>query len=177
MTTTSDFEPSCVLCALDFEQPVSGLLDTAISIAQRFDATLHLVHVWLPAVALTPEGGMVPATSDLDAVAATLGEQLEGVAATVRRRHPRVATKLLSGTAWREIVGYAEAHDCDLIVAGTHGRTGISRIVEGSVAERIVRAASVPVLIVPVHHADDAARGKKPPIEEREQEEPCSMEA
>jgi len=176
MTMTSDFEPSCVVCALDFEQPVSGLLDTAISIAQRFDATLHLVHVWIPSVALTPEGGMIPATSELDAVATSLHEQLNDVAASVRHRHPRVVTKLVSGTPWREIVTYAEMYDCDLIVAGTHGRTGIARLVEGSVAERIVRASSVPVLVVPVHHAGEAVSAKSKPTDERDMEDACSAE-
>jgi len=174
---TREFEPSCVVCALDFEQPVSGLLDTAISIAQRFDATLHLVHVWLPAVALTPEGGMIPATSELDAVAGTLREQLEALATSVRPRHPRVVAKLLPGTPWREIVGYAESHDCDLIVAGTHGRTGISRLMEGSVAERVVRASKIPVLIVPMPHDEGAVTGQKIPTNEDELEEPCTATA
>lgn len=168
--STREFEPSCVVCALDFEEPVSGLLDTAISIAQRFDATLHLVHVWMPAVALTPEGGMIPATSELDVVASTLRDQLDALATSVRPRHARIVTKLLPGTPWREIVGYAETHECDLIVAGTHGRTGLSRLVEGSVAERVVRASSIPVLIVPVRHGGDATELKNIPTEEGTEE-------
>ena len=171
--TTKEFEPSCVVCALDFEQPVSGLLDTAISIAQRFDATLHLVHVWMPAVALTPEGGMIPGASELDVVASTLRDQLEMLARSVRPRHGRVVTKLLPGTPWREIVGYAETHACDLIVAGTHGRTGLSRLVEGSVAERVVRASNIPVLIVPMHRDGEAGQLKNIPTEE-ETEESCA---
>jgi len=57
--TINEFEPRGVVCALDFEQPVDGLLDTAISIAQRFDATLHLVHVWLPNVNNGTQGPQV----------------------------------------------------------------------------------------------------------------------
>lgn len=166
--TTQNFEPGCVMCALDFEQPVSGLLDTATSIATRFDATLHLVHVWLPAVALTPEGGLVPASSELAGVAASLSENLDAIATAVRRTHPRVKTALLTGTPWREIVTYAEMHDCDLIVAGTHGRTGIAHLIEGSVAERIVRASSVPVLVVPNHPVTEPARSKARPEDESE---------
>lgn len=177
ITTTRTFEPGCVVCALDFEQPVSGLLDTATSIAQRFDATLHLVHVWLPAVALSPEGGMLPISSELDSVAASLNENLESIASSVRRSHPRVETALLSGTPWREIVTYAEMHGCDLIVAGTHGRTGIARLVEGSVAERIVRASPVPVLVVPNQHETEPVRAKPLPTEEYEDDAPIPQPA
>jgi nucleotide-binding universal stress UspA family protein len=168
MTTTKDFEPSAVVCALDFEQPVDGLLDTAVSLAQRFDATLHLVHVWMPAVALMPEGGMIPTTSDIETVSSTLTEQLDAIASAVRRSHSRVVTQLLPGTPWREIVRYAEDHDCDLIVAGTHGRTGLSRLVEGSVAERVVRASSIPVLVVPIHRPDEVAPSKRHPAIEHD---------
>jgi len=167
-TTANDFEPSCVVCALDFEQPVSGVLDTAISIAARFDATLHLVHAWLPAVALSPEGGMLPGANELDALATNLGDRLESTAAAVRLRHARVTTGLVPGTPWREIVRYAEQHDADLIIAGTHGRSGIARLLEGSVAERVVRTSSIPVLVVPIHHVDDPTRSKERPVMETE---------
>ena len=57
----------------------------------------------------------------------------------------------------RAICDYAVKHDVDLIVIGTHGRTGVSRLLIGSVAEKVVRHASCPVLVVP--HA------KRPPVQ------------
>jgi nucleotide-binding universal stress UspA family protein len=156
MTTT--FEPRRVACALDLEQPADGLLEIAASIAKRFDASLHLVHVWLPAVAMTPEGGMSSAPGELTGVAVTLTEALDAIAASLRETHPDVKTAVVMGAAWHEIVAYAETNDCDLIVAGTHGRGGLARLIQGSVAERIVRGSPVPVLVVPNHPASAPAR-------------------
>ena len=58
-------------------------------------------------------------------------------------------TALLSGRPAREIVRYAQDHGVDLIVVGTHGRTGVTRVLLGSVAEAVVRLSSCPVLAVP----------------------------
>jgi nucleotide-binding universal stress UspA family protein len=66
-----------------------------------------------------------------------------------------VETAVLEGSPSREIVRYAEAQDCDLVVMGTHGRGGIDRLLLGSVAERVVRASEVPVLTVRVGQAPD----------------------
>jgi hypothetical protein len=56
-----------------------------------------------------------------------------------------------------EIVRYADEHEIDLIVLGTHGRTGVSRALIGSVAERVVRTASCPVLTVPLRRRERTA--------------------
>lgn len=121
-----------ILVATDF----SDLADEAVRIgreyAQRFDARVHLFHtLWsgeydvTRLFAHTRErfGGAVPVV-----LASTAGDPAE------------------------EIVRYADAHDIDLIVLGTHGRTGLSRALLGSVAERVIRTASCPVLAVPGRH-------------------------
>ncbi len=71
-----------------------------------------------------------------------------------------VETEILEGSPSREIVGYAEADGCDLIVMGTHGRGGIDRLLLGSVAERVVRSSSVPVLTVRVTEDSEEANGE-----------------
>ncbi|KAB1198987.1 MULTISPECIES: universal stress protein [Haloferax] len=68
-----------------------------------------------------------------------------------------VETHVLEGTPSREIVEFAERGDCDLIVMGTHGRGGIDRLLLGSVAEKVVRASSVPVLTVRIEGGEDGA--------------------
>lgn len=72
-------------------------------------------------------------------------ERVEQIAATVS---VPVETAVIEGSPSREITKYAEENDCDLIVMGTHGRGGIDRLLLGSVAEKVVRGASVPVLTV-----------------------------
>ncbi|WP_058997147.1 universal stress protein [Haloarcula sp. CBA1127] len=67
------------------------------------------------------------------------------------------------GSPSREIVEYASQHGCDLIVMGTHGRGGIDRLLLGSVAERVVRSATVPVVTVPVETAmQDLSEDEQP---------------
>jgi len=68
-----------------------------------------------------------------------------------------VETKILEGSPSTEIVRYAEREGCDLIVMGTHGRGGIDRLLLGSVAERVVRSSTVPVLTVRVGEGDEAS--------------------
>jgi nucleotide-binding universal stress UspA family protein len=67
------------------------------------------------------------------------------------------------GSPSREIVDYASQHDCDLIVMGTHGRGGIDRLLLGSVAERVVRSAHVPVVTVPVETTPQDVRDDEQP--------------
>jgi hypothetical protein len=68
----------------------------------------------------------------------------------------RVITSVESGTPAPHLVGYARRHGIDLIVVGTHGRTGMSRVLIGSVAGHVVRTAPCPVLTVPALGADAA---------------------
>jgi nucleotide-binding universal stress UspA family protein len=59
-----------------------------------------------------------------------------------------VTSKIISGYAAQEIINYTHTHNMDLIVMGTHGRTGIDRILFGSVAEKVIKTSDVPVLTV-----------------------------
>jgi nucleotide-binding universal stress UspA family protein len=76
-------------------------------------------------------------------------EALEAVESIAGDRVP-VETEVMEGSPSRKIVRYAEREGCDLIAMGTHGRGGIDRLLLGSVAERVVRSAEVPVLTVRV---------------------------
>jgi len=74
-----------------------------------------------------------------------------------------VARATSEGSPSREIVDYARQHDCDLVVMGTHGRGGIDRLLLGSVAERVVRSANVPVVTVPVETTpQDVSEDERP---------------
>jgi nucleotide-binding universal stress UspA family protein len=144
------FEPTRVLCAVDLAEPSAGLIDTATSLAMRFRAHLHLLHVWAPWVPAGPEASFVPLGARIESMATELKVVLEGAVRTAQRAYADVDGSLVPGRPWEEIVSFAEINDYDLIVAGTHGRTGIARLVTGSVAERVVRESSVPVLVVPI---------------------------
>jgi nucleotide-binding universal stress UspA family protein len=139
-----------VLVATDFSEPSETALEYGRAMARTFNATLHVVHVvdtFLP--------GMVAETAP--ASYAGLLDELEKAAqrqldATVReddRRELGATAVLLRQTGPAlGIVTYAENANVDLIVMGTHGRGGLSHLLMGSVAERVVRTAPCPVLTV-----------------------------
>jgi nucleotide-binding universal stress UspA family protein len=103
---------------------------TAAAIARHFGARLHVLHVDPPVTA--------PAEpTQLAAAVADLGDGFGVVTATV------------DGIPARQICAYASRVGADLIVMGTHGRTGISRTLLGSVAEAVVRRAACPVMTIP----------------------------
>jgi nucleotide-binding universal stress UspA family protein len=117
-----------ILVATDFSALAADAVHVAAEYARRFDARLHVVHVaW-------PEPG--PDTH----------AKVERIAAA---HAPAVGSVRVGLVPAAEIVHYAEDHDIDLIVVGTHGRTGFTRALVGSVAERVVRTARCPVLTVP----------------------------
>jgi nucleotide-binding universal stress UspA family protein len=120
-----------IVLATDFSPAVREAEGLARELARQAGATLHLVHV-LPLLSSPGEAAQRLAT-----VEGALGPGLKGV------------TALLFGSPARAIVTYARDQRADLIVVGTHGRTGVSRVLMGSVAEAVARLAPCPVLTVP----------------------------
>jgi len=120
-----------ILFATDFSESAEAAAPVARDYARHLGARLHLLHVSWP--------GTDPVVPPL------LSKLAEELAAEVP-----VVTAVESGAPAARIVAYAERYRVDLIVLGTHGRTGVTRALLGSVAERVVRTAPCPVLTVPV---------------------------
>lgn len=138
-----------ILCPVDFSEGSNAALAVAVRIANESAAELVVAHAWqLPVGASLPEIAL-PADLYNDVLVAAK-EGLEHAAAKARELGAQnVSSELLGGPAWAEITQLLE-HDAafDLAVIGTHGRTGMSRILLGSVAEKIVRHAPCSVLAV-----------------------------
>jgi nucleotide-binding universal stress UspA family protein len=118
-----------ILLATDFSDLADEAARVAREYAHHFDARVHLFHtLW---------SGEYEVTELLAHTRTALGDGTPVVIAST------------SGDPAEEIVRYARTHDIDLIVVGTHGRTGLSRALLGSVAERVIRTAPCPVLAVP----------------------------
>lgn len=137
-----------ILCPVDFSAGSQRALAAAVKLAAEANAELVLGHAWQIPVSAFPMEYPLP----ID-----LGERLgddarRGLEATVREAHglgaSRVTSKLLTGVPWHAIVDALEDPAFDLVVMGTHGRTGLSRILLGSVAEKVVRHAPCSVLVV-----------------------------
>ena len=133
-----------VLCPIDFSEHSLAALDLALKIAQRNDAMLYLLNV-----APMPAGaaGFQPVPMDPYPYLEKDGrKRLEKLA---RERIPTVVryeTLVVSGDPAELVLNAARDLDADLIVIGTHGRKGLSHLVLGSVAERVVRESPAPVL-------------------------------
>lgn len=130
-----------ILFPTDFSHTGDAALELATSLARERGATLVIVHVEEPPAAYG--GGEMyygmpePATDDLQQML----EQVLPTALDVPYEH-----RLITGDPASEISGLAEKENMEMIVMGTHGRTGLMRLLMGSVAEVVVRQASCPVL-------------------------------
>jgi nucleotide-binding universal stress UspA family protein len=137
-----------ILCPVDFSSGAREALQLASGMCAVDGAELVLIHVWQPPVYLLGEGiglsaDLVQAVvNDAEANLATWKKEAETLG--VRRVTPVFVT----GTPWNEVVGLAKRDaGIDLIVMGTHGRTGLKHALLGSVAEKVVRHAPCPVLV------------------------------
>jgi nucleotide-binding universal stress UspA family protein len=138
-----------MLVATDFSNAANHSVDYAARLAVALAVPLHVVHVYEPLTLVTPEGvAFAPAHDDAQ-IRAELGRSLEQAAARARAQGANdVATELVTGAAWTEILRVADARDCDLIVLSTHGRGGVPRLLLGSVADKVVRKAACPVVTI-----------------------------
>jgi nucleotide-binding universal stress UspA family protein len=137
-----------ILLPLDGSLLAEQALPHAIAQAGRFGAELILLRVVEP---MLPTETMVPREAIRQAeerTEALTREYLERVAARVRKRGIPVQVVTIKGLPRRQIVQFAEANQIDLIVICTRGRSGVSRWLMGSVADRVIRGASIPVLLV-----------------------------
>jgi nucleotide-binding universal stress UspA family protein len=136
-----------IVCATDFSDTAETAWEIACELARIHQAELVLVHVFVelpvyPEVAVTTIQRVWEEQRSW--VEQRLAERVEAATARGLTAHYRLRT----GTAPEEIARAATDEAADLVVVGTHGRTGINRLVIGSVAERVLRIAPCPVLTV-----------------------------
>ena len=150
-----------ILVGTDFSEPSDAARRTAVELARRLGAELEIVHVEEPLPAYAFSEGALPDLPRLQEEVRNWAErELEQQAKEARAAGVPVTTAVLLGTPANAIVEKARADGADLIVAGTHGRTGLERVLLGSVAERIVRNAPCPVLTV--RNTPGAQQGARP---------------
>ena len=158
-----------VLYPTDGSDGAEAALANARDLAETYDATVHVLYV---APRLTPhglasdvevvegggmigdpEGGdggmMADRTRDDESQTAVRSQGMELVESVANRLGDvRTRTEVRGGTPYEVILDYVDEHDVDLVLMGTHGRTGLDRYLLGSVTEKVVRTADVPVLTV-----------------------------
>jgi nucleotide-binding universal stress UspA family protein len=132
-----------ILHPTDFSNYSAYAFRLACALARDYGARLVVLHVAMPPVVVYGEGVLPP---EPEGYKERLREQLHKVVS----QDPKVPVehRLVEGDAATEILRLAGDSKCDLIVMGTHGRTGLGRLLMGSVAEQVVRKAPCPVLTV-----------------------------
>ncbi len=138
-----------VLFPTDGSDPAGKALDVALEVAEKFNATLHV----LSAVEIVP----YPEFPDM----ATVREQeterakdiVEEARSQARKNGLTVESEIVQEVdPHQAIENYLDEHDIDLIIMGTHGRSGLERLLLGSTTERTLRTAEIPVLSVPMEN-------------------------
>lgn len=139
-----------ILYATDFSDLSAYAMDYAVYLARTCSAELHCLHVvddsyqyWVSLEATT-----IPAGPTVEQLAAAAGKQLDAFLAERAPSDLPVTKTILRGRPFVEIIRHARSRNMDLIVMGTHGRTGLSHVLMGSVAEKVARKSPCPVLTI-----------------------------
>ena len=139
-----------VLFASDFSKASRKAFTEAVKTAKRTHAVLFIVHVLTPFVPFGPDQYVGPETwEEVDTQARKWAKRhLEALVEKARIAGVRARTLLIDGTPAREIPRVARRTHADLLVIGTHGRTGFAKLFLGSVASQVVATATCPVMTV-----------------------------
>jgi nucleotide-binding universal stress UspA family protein len=140
-----------ILCPVDFSDFSRRALDHAVVIARWYESTITLLHVCtiVPVAAYATGSGVVPSAAltrdDRDTLLASMKHFAETEAGT----SVPIEFEIAEGSTASEILARANALPANLLVLGTHGRSGFERLLLGSVTEKVLRKAACPVLSVP----------------------------
>jgi nucleotide-binding universal stress UspA family protein len=139
-----------ILHPTDFSRASTAAFKRAVEMARDNRAELLLVHVMTTTMPVMADGYLSPKVyEDMEAAArASAQKQLARLVAQAKRAGARVKTLLLEGVPHDRIARAARSRKADLVVMGTHGRTGFAKLFLGSVASRVLAIAPCPVLTV-----------------------------
>jgi nucleotide-binding universal stress UspA family protein len=141
-----------ILAPVDYSDNSRASLEVAAELAKTYSATLEIVHVWdrptyiTEAVMVGHAGGHRPLT---ELIVENAENDMKSFLAGTSLATAAVQTRLLSGDPATELLREIERGQYDLVVVGTHGRSGLNRLLVGSIAEKLVRHSPIPVLTIP----------------------------
>jgi nucleotide-binding universal stress UspA family protein len=139
-----------ILHPSDFSRASGAAFKKAVEMAKAGRGELMLVHVVSPVAPVAGEGYISPKMYEEIAASsrAWAQKQLDKLVAKAKTSGVRAKGSVLEGSAHEQVVRFARSKHADLIVVGTHGRSGLAKLFLGSVAGRVVAAAPCPVLTV-----------------------------
>lgn len=148
-----------VLVALDGSTTCEAVLRFLMEIAGPLDMTVMLLHVLEPITPQAAEGTVV--LDDVEARRHEAEEYLAPISAALRSQGVNTAWAIRRGRPADEILAAAQEGGADLIALATHGRTGVGRLLFGSVAEAVLRRATVPVFMIRSPHTVQAVQAAR----------------
>ena len=139
-----------ILFASDFSKASRRAFATAVKTAKRSHAALNIVHVLAPFTPIAPDQYVGPDTwQEIDKESRRWAtKHLDALAAKAKAAGVRVKVSLVEGQPAKEVTRFAKKLHADLVVIGTHGRTGLAKLFLGSIASQIVATATCPVMTV-----------------------------
>ena len=142
-----------IICATDFSNNSNEAINYASNLAKTFGAELVLIHVVEDALEAASSIPFTYAGSEgfdkqIVELKKKINTELQKKSDELNKSGVKTSYSILEGNPVAELIQYPEENPCDLIVMGTHGRTGLPHILIGSVAEKVVRKAPCAVLTV-----------------------------
>ena len=141
-----------IVCPVDFSEPSDAALRSAVDLAERYSASLLLVHA-INQIDPTPSPSYTLTTQVMDQIPQIMGQMTENARKAMQELIDHHVSegmaadhRVVIGDPAKSIVELADEEQADLIVMATHGRSGIKGLFFGSVAEKVVRSAACPVL-------------------------------
>jgi len=148
-----------ILVPIDFSAYAEQALDYAIALAQKLQARLTLLHVIQPPIVASADMNVWPSSTFVDELEAAITGDMEGYLARVTAAGLEGEIVVIHGVPFQQILDTARARQVDLIILGTHGRTGLAHVLMGSVAEKVARLAPCPVMIARQPTPDTVSQG------------------
>jgi nucleotide-binding universal stress UspA family protein len=146
------FTVRSILAPVDFGAGSDHALEYALDLAAALGATVHVLHVYQIPVYGFPDGAFLAGPEIATRLSEAAQKGLDMLVTRVAARGVKVQGHLRQGNPADEITEAAKTLNVDMIVLGTHGRRGIAHALMGSVAERVVRTSTVPVLSIRTPH-------------------------
>lgn len=138
-----------ILIPTDGSDPTKSAVEMALNLAEVHDATLNVLYIVDQPTSVSGMGEGFAGLDDLlDALEERGQQATKAIIKQAKERNIETTAAVRRGNPHDDILSYAEDNDIDVIVMGTHGRTGVKRALLGSVTENVVRHSEIPVLTV-----------------------------
>ena len=138
-----------ILVPTDFSENANLALDYSIALAKECSAKLHLLHTPVIPTYLLMDLSYSPGPEAVTRILNDSQEALDRQSRMIDAAGVEHFTVIREGTVHQVIRDYAEEHDVDLVVVGTHGRSGVAKLLYGSVTERVLKTVHTPIIVVP----------------------------